>query len=277
MNNISNARAMAVLQKIGEICERNLSENLVGVYAHGSLTLGGFRWESSDVDYLVVTRETPSLAQKEALLRDLLALDACCPPKGQEMSVVLERYCRHFVHPTPFELHYSNAHRECCQKDMRAYCRNMHGTDGDLAAHFTVARSAGKTIVGKPIREVFGPVPKRDYLDSIMADVREAPEKIEENPAYYGLNLCRVLAYVWDQRMLSKEQAGAWGLERLPDWTRGAVSFAAARYAGVPAGAEPCGSELVRFAEYMLSQLEAACRKEAVREESHRPPLNGWL
>lgn len=41
----------------------------------------------------------------------------------------------------------------------------MHGVDRDLAAHITVVRQVGITLCGKNIREVFGEIPKADYLD----------------------------------------------------------------------------------------------------------------
>lgn len=57
------------------------------------------------------------------MVQVLLELEKEAPPKGFEMSVVLEKYCGSFVYPTPFELHFSNAHLESCRKDLKAYCR----------------------------------------------------------------------------------------------------------------------------------------------------------
>lgn len=92
----------------------------------------------------------------------------------------------------------------------------MNGTDKDLAAHFTVIKSVGYNIIGKQISEVFGDIPKEDYFDSIKADVEDAKEVVNENPAYTILNLCRVFAYKNDGLILSKQQGGLWGIENLP-------------------------------------------------------------
>lgn len=205
-----------VLNRIKEIGLTILKENLVGIYVHGSLAFRCFNWEKSDIDFLIVTKTPPALPEKEALITELLHLDEKCPAKGLEMSVVLERYCKDFVYPTPFELHFSNAHKENCKSDLERYCRNMFGADRDLAAHFTVIREAGITLWGQDIPSVFGPVPKADYLDSIRSDIRDAVSEITEDPVYFILNLCRSLAYLQDNLILSKKQGGRWGMENLP-------------------------------------------------------------
>lgn len=163
-----------VLNKIAAACRAALGRKLTGIYVHGSIAFGCFNWDKSDIDLIVVTEEEPGQAEKEGLLARLLGLEADCPPKGVEMSVVLRKYCRPFHYPTPFELHYSAAHREKYQMDPASYCREMHGTDRDLAAHFTVIRAVGVTLCGTDKAAVFGEVPGEQYLDSIRRDVLEA-------------------------------------------------------------------------------------------------------
>ena len=74
----------------------------------------------------------------------------------------------------------------------------MKGIDKDLAAHVTIVYHKGKTLYGKEIKEVFSEVRKQDYLDSIWFDIENAEEEIVNNPVYFILNLCRVLAYKED-------------------------------------------------------------------------------
>ncbi len=239
---MEDLRVKGILSRVEQDCTRVFGSNLVGVYVHGSVAFGCFCWENSDIDLLVVTKEEPGLSEKEALLCALLQLDAQCPEKGLEFSVVLEKYCRDFVYPTPFELHFSNVHKagllagegdgaevrsapylqaaggehRICADAVREYCRGMRGTDKDLAAHFTVLRSAGVVLCGKEIAEVFGEVPREAYLDSIWEDVAGAGDEIAENPVYVVLNLCRVLAFLQEGLVCSKAQGGEWALENLP-------------------------------------------------------------
>lgn len=210
-------RAWALLRRIAERYQSILEDNMTGVYAHGSLAFGCFRWDKSDIDFLVVTRREPSLEQKRRMIEALLAWDREAPPKGFEMSVVLAEDCRRAAHPSPYSLHFSNAHKARCQADLTGYCREMHGVDPDLIAHYGVTRAVGRVVCGPPVEAVFGPVRKADYLDSIRADLAQAEKDVTENPVYVILNLCRALAYQREGLVLSKAQGGAWAVEALPE------------------------------------------------------------
>lgn len=244
------------LDEIKRSYNRILRENLVGIYVHGSIAFGCFRWEKSDIDFLAVTRQEPSDGQKQEMIRTLLELDreGLCPPKGFEMSAVLAEHCRDFVYPTPYTLHYSNTYRRQCREDLSGFCRRMHGTDRDLAAHFTVLRAAGFALCGEPVQAVFGPVPKECYLDSILGDVKDAQKGMSEDPVYYILNLCRVLAYQREGKVLSKKDGGLWGLAALPKRCRPAVQAALSSYAGeAPFDFAPDG--LQAFSSDLLGQI----------------------
>lgn len=248
--------ALELLSRVADGFRQILGHNLTGFYVHGSVAFGCFRWETGDLDFLAVVDEPPTSAQKEALIRLLLSLDGEAPQKGFEMSVVLRRCLFPFLHPTPFELHYSNAHRDHAQADPAAFSRDMHGVDADLAAHCTVLHRAGLTLYGPPIHEVIGPVPRESYVDSILADVQDAESDVRDHPVYVTLNLCRVLAFLQEDKVLSKQQGGQWGLARLPekyhpllqsalDAYEGAVLFATHDLAG-------------EFAAHMLNMIRSA-------------------
>lgn len=204
-------REQALLEKIAQAYRQILGRKLTGIYVHGSIAFGCFRWEKSDIDFLVVVEERLTQQEKEGLIRTLLEFDASAPPKGFEMSVMLRSACAPFQDPTPYELHYSNAYRENYQQDLTGTCQMMQGDDPDLAAHVTVVNSVGITLCGVPREQVFAPVPRASYLHSIWFDIENAPEEICRNPVYYILNLCRVLAFTEEGLVLSKEEGGEWG------------------------------------------------------------------
>lgn len=243
-----------ILAQVTSSFQKILKDNLVGIYVHGSIAFNCFHWDRSDIDFIVVTKETPSLQEKIKLLDYLLKIDGSCPPKGLEMSVVLERHCMEFVYPTPFELHFSNAHKAACRADLKKFCETMHGTDKDLAAHFTVIKEVGIKVCGKKIDSVFGMVPKADYMDSIKSDAADAAKQYDRDPAYTVINLCRVLAYNRGGILLSKDQGILWGMENLPG-TYLPVTQAAGQYyhTGQRFYAE---EELVKgFVKYMMIQI----------------------
>lgn len=241
-----------ILDAIRVSYQRILDDKLTGIYVHGSLAFGCFRRECSDIDFLVVVEQPLTQSEKEQLIQTLLELDGYAPPKGFEMSVVLRSVCAPFCDPTPFELHYSNAHRENYLRDLSGTCRAMQGSDPDLAAHMTVVRSVGIALCGEPVDTVFAPVPKASYLRSIWYDVENAPEDIASDPVYYVLNLCRVLAYVEADLVLSKEQGGEWGMRHLTE-DSGLIKAALSAYRR--GTAIPTGEQLRFFALKVLLRI----------------------
>ena len=244
--------AHALLNRICDEYRAILGSKLTGVYLHGSLAFGCFTWATGDIDFLVVVEEPLAQLEKESLIRVLLDMTHDAPPKGFEMSVVLRKDCAPVVHPVPFELHFSNAHKARAEADLSAYCRDMHGTDPDLAAHFTVVRAVGQTLYGPPVTEVFGEVPRSAYVDSILYDVENAEADIADNPVYVTLNLCRVLAYLQCGLVLSKAQGGQWGLNHLPAAHHPLLRGALAAYTGAEF---PATSGLTDFAAQMLRRI----------------------
>lgn len=216
MTAIRDPRCRALLDEITQSCREILGGDLVGVYVHGSLAFGCFRWETSDVDLMIVTERAPTQRQKERLIADLLRIEQKAPKKGLETSVVLKSDCLNFRYPTPYSLHYSVTWRERCKADPGRYCREKNGADPDLAAHFRVISRVGIVWYGAPIDEVFAKVPDDAFLDSIRLDVADAETDILQNPVYVILNLCRVAAFVATGEETSKEGGARWGISCLP-------------------------------------------------------------
>ena len=84
-----------------------LQDNLVGIYLHGSLAMGCFNPQKSDIDLIIVVNEHLSDSIKKEYLDMVVEHNTKAPKKGIEMSVVLRKACKPFIYPTPFELHFS--------------------------------------------------------------------------------------------------------------------------------------------------------------------------
>lgn len=246
----------ALLEAFVESCRAILGGGLTGVYLHGSLVMGCFNPDKSDIDLIVVTETEPDAAQKRRLMDMAVALDAKAPKKGIEFSVVSRAACDPFVYPAPFTLHWSRAHAEWYRRDPDGYVARMNGTDADLAAHFTVIRHRGRALFGAPVEVVFGEVPRADYLDSIWRDVEGAREDILGDPVYVALNLCRVLAFVREGAVLSKQEGGEWGMANLPQPHRSIARDALKAY-GTDGELTLDAAAAQQFAEYMLEKIEA--------------------
>ena len=246
----------AVLEGIQKHYTKILGCNLVGIYVHGSIAFNCFNWAKSDIDYIVVVNEPLSLDVKKRLVEATVLLNTQAPQKGIEMSVVLKENCQNFVHPTPFEIHFSIAHLKWWHDDFISYCEKMNGSDADLAAHFTVIRHKGIVLCGEEIDSVFSEIDPSCYFDSIKSDIQASKEDIFTEPAYIILNLCRVLAYKKDSSILSKCEGGEWGRLNLPCEHRPIVELALENYLASSSDKIVLNDiEATQFCDYMLKMI----------------------
>ena len=124
-----------LLDKFTHAVKEITGEKLTGIYLHGSLAMGCFHPEKSDIDLIVVVSENLSDDQKGLLMQNIVLLNKEAPAKGLEISVVKKEFCKPFVYPTPFELHFSRDHLQRYLNNPADYIEKMHGVDKDLAAH----------------------------------------------------------------------------------------------------------------------------------------------
>lgn len=219
-----------LLDEIVEQSRKIFGEELIGVYLHGSMAMGCFHARKSDIDLIFVIRDHITDTQKLQFMNYIVDANKIAPSKGIELSIVKQKYCKPFVYPTPFELHFSNAHRQWFADNPADYIQKMNGTDKDLAAHFKVIKSYGVVLYGAKIDDVFADVPRNDYIDSIWNDIAEAGEDILEDPVYIILNLCRVAAFLKNDLVLSKKQGGEWGIQHLSPKYHALISRALQSY-----------------------------------------------
>ncbi len=204
---------------VDEMVEKSKSifkESLTGIYLHGSLAMGCFNPNKSDIDLIIVINDGITELQKMQFMNHVVEWNKKAPAKGPELSIVRKKYCKNFLYPTPFELHFSNAHLQWFMDDPTDYIHKMNGTDKDLAAHFTMIKKYGIVLHGEKIEDVFADVPRKDYMDSIWFDMEGAREAIADEPVYVILNLCRTAAFLKNDLILSKKQGGEWALQNLP-------------------------------------------------------------
>ena len=258
-------RMESMVRRFVTFSEAILGSSLAGIYLHGSAVMGCWHPETSDLDLLVVVNDTIEDTMKRKFMDEVVALDAVGPAKGIEMSVVKRDVCNPFVYPTPFLLHYSRGHADWYRRDPEDYIRKMNGTDRDLAAHFTVLQNRGRCVYGLPVRSVFGAVPEADYFDSLLYDVSGAKEEITEHPMYLILNLSRILAWLKEGSVLSKQEGGEWGLAHLPAKYHPLLRSALYEYAG--GGSAAYDPVLAReYAADLLEWIRPSNRRESVSE-----------
>lgn len=248
-----------LLAAIVEMSKEVLGSNLVGIYLHGSAAMGCFHPAASDLDLILIVEENVSDFAKLAFMNEVIRFNKEAPPKGLELSLVKREYCKPFVYPTPYELHFSPGHLEWFLKHPDEYVKKMKGTDKDLAAHFANIIQYGIVLFGEEIENVFDSVPKEHLIDSLWYDISEAECDILKNPVYVTLNLCRALAYMREGVTLSKKAGGEWGLNNLPQSFHDLIGEALGCYTN----ARPMKTDMDNapdFASYMLSEIRPYVR-----------------
>ncbi len=248
-----------LLTRFVNMSKATLGDNLVGVYLHGSLAMGCFNPGKSDLDLILVVENDISKDTKLEFLQNVVKFNEEAPQKGIELSIVKREFCNPFVYPTPYELHFSETYLDWVKKNPEDFMEKITGTDKDLAAHFTIIGKYGVTLYGAPIDEVFGEVLKDFYIDSIWYDIENASEDILNNPMYVTLNLCRVLAYLQENQVLSKKSGGEWGISRLSKEYIAFVRYALQSYLNdetMNVNFDNEADMALRFADYMLAQIK---------------------
>lgn len=205
-----------IMIRVNEWIKEILQDNYVGVYFHGSLRLGSFNPNRSDLDFIIVVKNKLSSEVKEQIWDKMLENEKLFPKKGFEFSVVLEENCKNIKHPIAYELHGSEAWIDRYKKDKSLVINDDYKVDSDLASHFNVINVPNDSMdFGKPSKEVFEKVPKEIVIDSNYGDTLECVDEIINNPVYCVLNLCRFYALIKEDLTLSKYDGGRWALENM--------------------------------------------------------------
>lgn len=209
------------LDKFVNALRSSLGRELVGIYLHGSLAMGGFNPVSSDIDILVVAKTAVSLDKKQSLGAMIFELSKEAPARGFEVSIITLEQLQAVAYPTPYELHFSPDNRQAFENE--SVDLTSEKTDPDLAAHFVITKERGICLYGEPITRIFPGVPREHFLDSLLRDAEWSYARIMQSsddeislPTYGVLNFCRVLALIKVGLITSKLEGGTWALKNLP-------------------------------------------------------------
>ena len=230
-----------------------LGENLVGIYLHGSLAMGSFNPDSSDIDFLVFAKEKLSPQIRHEIAVAMVRLSEKAPSKGLEMSILTADSLRDFRYPTPYDFHFSQTWLDRYKRD-EVDLSQENRVDADLAAHLTVTKGRGVTLYGPPIETMCPDIPVEYYRASILNDAKGILEDMSADPVYNVLNLCRVKAFLEMGGVMSKREGGEWALDYATSFQRDVTEQALAEYTGKQR-AQWDRAALTRFGREMAEHL----------------------
>jgi Aminoglycoside adenylyltransferase, C-terminal domain len=239
-------RAWASAASVGSGLRSALQHDLLAVYLHGSAALGGFHWDRSDLDLLVLTGRPLTDVQTRALPVTLGSL--AYPAKGLELSVMTAAEAARPTYPAPrFQLHVATDGTG----RMKAVDGRGRRGDRDLVLHLAVCRGAGLAVVGPAPAKTLAVVPADEIRTAVIDEIRWAVEH-DAAPEYVVLTAARAWRYVETGQIVSKTEAGRWAEPRTSD--AHVIAGALRRQGG---GVADVSREEVRsFAERVLRLLD---------------------
>jgi hypothetical protein len=197
-----------------------LGDELVGFYVYGSLSLGDFDPESSDIDFLAATRGVLGDERLAALaaLHHEIASSGLAYAERLEGSYIPLRALRRYdpadnEHPT-------------IGMDW-AFGIGPHKTNWIIERH--ILREHGRALYGPPPRDLIDPVgpdalraTTREILLGFWAEQLHGPEWLRTRAyqAFAILTMCRALNTLAEGTVLTKPAAAVWAKCALaPAWT----------------------------------------------------------
>ncbi len=230
-----------------------LGRDLVGVYAGGSLALGGYMPGRSDVDIAAVTRGRLAQARKEEVVAALRHEALTCPARGLELVVYAESVVRTPTDEAGFELELNSG---------AAMPFHVSFDPSEAPRHWYVIDRAilsehGKRLAGPPAHELFARIPRETILPILVESVRwhETPGAARDDDAV--LNACRAWRYAVEGTWSEKPEAGAWASAQLDDPAIVETALAARTHGGsLPR------REVESFLRWVLQRLEERHRAQ---------------
>ncbi|GGS64048.1 aminoglycoside adenylyltransferase family protein [Streptomyces violaceus] len=210
-----------------QLLHRTLPDTLLGIYLHGSATLGGLR-PHSDIDVLAVVRESMTHAQRRELVEELLTVSGAEGRRHVELIVVVRDDVRPWRYPPTCDFLYGDWLREEFERGV------IPGPEPspDLAPLLTMVLLADAPLHGPPPAELLDPVPHEDLRRAVVAGVPELMDELDSDTRNVLLTLARIWATLTTGDIRSKDAAAVWALGRLPAEHRPVLARARAVYLG---------------------------------------------
>lgn len=235
-----------------------LGEQLVGFYLYGSLSLGGFDPQSSDIDFLIVTDEDLPENTLDSLRDGHAEIAVSGLPYARRLEgsyiprAALRRYDpQHSLHPT-------------IGVDWD-FGVGKHGSNWILER--AIVREHGVVVYGPPPRTLIDPVAPDELrkavcemLGGFWKEQLSGPAWLRprEYQAFAALTMCRALYTLQHGRVVSKPEAAAWARATLdPQWHP--TIDRALRWRYDHTGADL--TETIAFMQYAITYSEETCQR----------------
>jgi predicted nucleotidyltransferase len=228
-----------------------LRDNLIGIYLYGSLAMECFNPKSSDLDVILVARKRLEKEQRKRIIEYLKGV--CSKNRRIELSIICKDVIQNPQYPIMVDLHFE-------------YWGDIfeNEKDNEILSNLYTTKERGFCVWGMPISDVFSRIPAGYHLRSVIEDLRHTRKYLHENPesvgydpaVYWVLGSCRILAFIREERVLSKLEGGRWGLANLPKEYHDLIKQAISYYQGKRKEHIWDHEKLEAFVDYMTAVIQ---------------------
>lgn len=214
---------------------------------------------SSDIDVIIVVKKALLQGQRKKLIGYLK--EDCSKKKRIELSVVCEDVIKNPRYPIMVDLHFE-------------YWGDIfeNERDKEILSNLYTTKKRGFCVWGAPMENVFSEIPAEYHLKSVMEDIQHTRKHVHEKQeqvgydvtVYWILGACRILAFIREEKVLSKLEGGKWGISNLPKEYHSLIRQALSSYQGKEKkGHDWKHEELHVFADYMTKAIlrESNCKR----------------
>ncbi|GHO46758.1 aminoglycoside adenylyltransferase domain-containing protein [Ktedonospora formicarum] len=213
----------AVLHTFASIAQNTLADQFVGMYAYGSLALGGFDPDTSDIDFIVITRGTLSDHHITALREIHKRFDASQSPWAAKLEAAYIPL-KVLQHHTPTTTRYPQVEKGTALFEgpleegwlFQCYTLREHG----IRVAGPNPHTLSEPITPRTMRRAVPTIPKM-WQEQARSDPSWLDWlRVRHNQAFVVLTLCRLLFTLTTATVASKPTAAHWAQSNLDSqWT----------------------------------------------------------
>jgi streptomycin 3"-adenylyltransferase len=221
----------ALVAAVRDAVISTLGDDAVGAYLHGSTGLGRL-WPRSDIDVLVVARQSMTRDQRLLMVDRLLDVSGrrarLRPGRPVELTVVVASDVRSWSYPPRCDFQYG----EWLRDDYERGWLPSPAPSPDLALLLAMVLRCDAPVFGPPPAQVVAPVPAEDVVRGALAGVSALAEDLDDDTTNVLLTLARVWHSAVTGDIVPKDIAATWALNLLPQQHHNAMQHARAVYVG---------------------------------------------
>ena len=254
MRPTSHPHVNAILATLLSEMQRILGDKLVGLYLYGSLVVGDFENESSDIDLLAAT----SVDIED---RDFDALKQMHDDFARHHQEWEGRIEVQYLSVAALRIFKAQTHKMAVISPGEPF--HVIEAGKHYTPNWYVVQEQGATLFGPSPRTLIDPISKEEFVDAIREHARQWRQWVQDtgkgagSQAYAILTMCRALYTCTYGEQVSKKRAALWARHYLPEWAPLIATALRwrATWREAHAGAEAAFPETLRFVHFVIDRI----------------------